>query len=63
MKGSSESGRLTKADGEVEVVDNIVSVLGCSTKVLSITEVETEEVNGGDQVSNPRAGTSQEFIE
>ena len=52
---------LTEGNDKIEVVDNLVSVPGNVAHHISITEVETEEVNGADQVSNPRAGTSQEF--
>lgn len=40
-------------DNEVEIVDDDVTVLGGGTEEFTITEIETDVINGGDQESEP----------
>lgn len=56
LEGSSES------DNNVEPVDDDVAILHSLAEVLSVSEVEAEEVNGGDNVSNPTTSTLQKLI-
>ena len=47
---------------QVHVVDGNIAILGGCAEVFGITEIFTEEVDGGDQITEPITSSGDVFI-